>query len=427
MITTAEVEQELAVQLKNEKQTNTVQNIVLLVVSLIIFGGTGLIDKSPSTIITIIAIVFIHELGHWAGMLIFGYRDVRMFFIPFFGAAVSGKSENVSGGRRAVVILLGPCPGIILGTISLLVYWNTHQQIYLTYGTSSIFINGFNLIPFSPLDGGRLLEIVLFSRNAKVEAAFRLVAAIGLGCIAWLFKSIPLGIVSVFALIVIRENYLRSRLAFELQKLSRDNPVEPNARIPTSWIEAILPRLSTGLPEARITAKLLARRAHSIWIRFSQRPPRVWSSIALLAIYLVFCLSVPVGAVLYYKVTQKTVVTSEMDPSGRTVRLVQTYQTNHKIFECPINRSGFYDGHSTAWSSNGQKRKEGAWMNGYANGEWKFYDYNGNLTCIVTYDRGRPVKCMRSQEGVLVEIEPDKWPFSVRPSSQRKPVQIPKP
>jgi len=427
MIAAAEVEQELTAQLNNEKQHNAMQNIVLLVLSLIVFVGTGLVDKSPNTIITIITIIFIHEFGHWLGMVMFGYRDVRMFFIPFFGAAVSGKSGNVSGGRRAVVLLLGPCPGIILGTISLFLYLNNHEQLFLTYGTGSLFINGFNLIPLSPLDGGRLLEIVLFSRNAKIEAAFRLVAALGLGCIAWLFKSIPIGIASVYTLIAIRENYVRSSLALELQKLSKHNPMEPSARMPTSCIEAILPRLSTGIPEARITAKLLARRAHAIWARFSQRPPRLWSSIAISVVYLIFCLSVPIGAVVYYKVTQKTIVTAGLGSSGRTVYLAQIYQGSKKIFECPINLIGFYDGFSTKWHFNRQKYREGNWTNGRPSGEWKFYDFSGNLTYIVTFDSGRLVKCLRNQEGSLMEIGTEHIPNSVKIPTQKKPVKIPAP
>jgi len=51
-------------------------------------------------------------------MKLFGYRDVQMFFIPMLGAAVSGVESNPSSVRKAIVSLLGPLPGIIIGIIS---------------------------------------------------------------------------------------------------------------------------------------------------------------------------------------------------------------------------------------------------------------------------------------------------------------------
>src|SRR5262249_11968035 len=65
----------------------------------------------------LVAVLFIHELGHFAGMKLFRYRDVKMFFIPFFGAAVSGRKGRVAGWKEAVVLLLGPLPALLAGTV----------------------------------------------------------------------------------------------------------------------------------------------------------------------------------------------------------------------------------------------------------------------------------------------------------------------
>ena len=48
-------------------------------------------------------------------MRIFHYRNLRMFFIPLFGAAVTGRNWNVPGWKKALVSLAGPLPGIALG------------------------------------------------------------------------------------------------------------------------------------------------------------------------------------------------------------------------------------------------------------------------------------------------------------------------
>jgi hypothetical protein len=55
---------------------------------------------SPRGLVILVGVLLFHELGHYAGMRLFGYRDVRMFFIPFFGAAVSGKRGGVARGKR---------------------------------------------------------------------------------------------------------------------------------------------------------------------------------------------------------------------------------------------------------------------------------------------------------------------------------------
>ena len=63
----------------------------------------------------LIPILLFHEFGHYVAMRVFGYQDLRMFFIPLFGAAVSGRHYNVPGWKKAIVSLAGPVPGIGLG------------------------------------------------------------------------------------------------------------------------------------------------------------------------------------------------------------------------------------------------------------------------------------------------------------------------
>ena len=38
-------------------------------------------------------------------MRAFKYRNVQMFFIPFFGAAVTGRNFSVAGYKKAIVSL----------------------------------------------------------------------------------------------------------------------------------------------------------------------------------------------------------------------------------------------------------------------------------------------------------------------------------
>src|SRR5215475_12594763 len=65
----------------------------------------------------LIGVLLFHELGHFAAMKAFGYTDLKIFFIPFFGAAVSGHASGIAPWKRAVVALAGPVPGIVVAVL----------------------------------------------------------------------------------------------------------------------------------------------------------------------------------------------------------------------------------------------------------------------------------------------------------------------
>jgi Zn-dependent protease len=175
------------------EQKSWVQTLVLLAASLMVFGAMGLFTYGVTELMLLVGVLFFHETGHYLGMRLFNYRDVRMFFIPFFGAAVSGRSTSVAGYKEAIVILLGPVPGILLGAavgVACLFY---DDELLRTTARMLLLINGFNLLPFMPLDGGRLLQLVLFSRQRHLEAIFRFATALLLMFCAWYLESWVLG------------------------------------------------------------------------------------------------------------------------------------------------------------------------------------------------------------------------------------------
>ena len=112
----------------------------------------------------IIGILLLHEFGHWLPMKLFGYKNVTMFFIPGFGAAVSGKKQHAPAWQDLVVLLGGPLPGLI-GGIAVMVIGYFFQGIpdfWLNAAGLAIVINAFNLLPFLPLDGGKILDLLIF-------------------------------------------------------------------------------------------------------------------------------------------------------------------------------------------------------------------------------------------------------------------------
>lgn len=139
--------------------------------------------KSLPGIFALIAVLLFHEAGHALGMRVFGFRDVRMFFIPFLGAAVSGRGRGVAAWKDAVVSLLGPLPGIYLGGVLTIASVVIPKPWLAQAAQLLLLLNLFNLLPFGALDGGRFLQRVFFSRHRVLDIGFQLV---GSGLLAWL-------------------------------------------------------------------------------------------------------------------------------------------------------------------------------------------------------------------------------------------------
>ena len=65
--------------------------ILTLAASLALWGN--LFDWGFAAIL--VGVLLIHEAGHAIAMRAFGYREISMFFIPFFGAAVTGTEKEM--------------------------------------------------------------------------------------------------------------------------------------------------------------------------------------------------------------------------------------------------------------------------------------------------------------------------------------------
>jgi Zn-dependent protease len=112
----------------------------------------------------------------------FRYKDLGIFFIPLLGAYVSGTKREVSQRESAIILLAGPLPGIILGTVFYILYKN-NPDLYIagiSYYTVSLllmFLNIINLVPIYPLDGGQLLNRVFFNEESWLSRIFVLLSA----------------------------------------------------------------------------------------------------------------------------------------------------------------------------------------------------------------------------------------------------------
>jgi len=261
------------------------KSLMVFAITLALFAMTGWVRyNDPIFLGMLVGILFFHELGHFVAMRLFGYRNVRMFFIPLFGAAVSGRSFQPSGWKKAVVSLMGPLPGVIVGTALLGTFLWGHQPPWvLRLGLMLIFLNLFNLLPLQPLDGGRYINTVLFCRNRWLEAAFRVITSLLMGLLAWKLSSIILGVVAYVMLASTPISYRCAAIANRLRG-HLPKPAPDSDELPPQAVMMIVDEIRTVLPQLKTDAKIAAT-ALNIYEEATTRPPSWLVSVGLLVLY----------------------------------------------------------------------------------------------------------------------------------------------
>lgn len=152
----------------------------------------AIFSKDLMYIAAVLVVLLIHEFGHFFAMKAFKYTNVKLFILPLLGAYVSGKKPVVSQWQMAVIILAGPVPGIIIGFL-LLLYNASHPDEKLQMlGNIFLYLNAINLLPFIPLDGGRLLETLFVNQNHILRLVFSSISIICTLLLAIMSQSILL-------------------------------------------------------------------------------------------------------------------------------------------------------------------------------------------------------------------------------------------
>ena len=114
----------------------------------------------PWFAVGLVAMIFIHEMGHVVEIRRQGMAATAPIFIPFFGAAIFQRSHAQSPMRQAQIGIAGPLAGTIGATAALVLYGSTHWEVLLGWAYLGFLVNLFNMIPFGMLDGGWILAPV---------------------------------------------------------------------------------------------------------------------------------------------------------------------------------------------------------------------------------------------------------------------------
>ena len=122
--------------------------------------------------------LLVHEAGHALVMLVRRSWDWSHFLIPI-PRAMSAKQWPIKGGwQEFLTIMAGPVPGLLFGWIVLIKtdLGAPTSDFVLDFALAAMVVNSVSLLPFLPLDGGRLLDLA-FLRRAPQLRIFGLVLA----------------------------------------------------------------------------------------------------------------------------------------------------------------------------------------------------------------------------------------------------------
>jgi Zn-dependent protease len=104
-----------------------------------------------------VLLLFVHEMGHVIQLRREGINASAPMFIPFLGAVVSAKSLGENAAAEARVGLAGPVLGGLGSVVCLIIWQVTGNTFWEALAFVGFLLNLFNLLPVTPLDGGRAM------------------------------------------------------------------------------------------------------------------------------------------------------------------------------------------------------------------------------------------------------------------------------
>ncbi len=127
--------------------------------------------------------VFLHELAHAVAARVNGIPVLGITLVVF-GGYTSARSDEKGPGPAFVISAVGPGTSLLLGAL----FWALSRATspgplsgaFGYVGWVNLFMAGFNVAPGLPLDGGRMLEAVVWRLSGDHRAGTRIAAWTGM-------------------------------------------------------------------------------------------------------------------------------------------------------------------------------------------------------------------------------------------------------
>lgn len=128
--------------------------------SMVLFVGVYATTYGWAFAAAMVALLFIHEMGHWMWVRANGVKAEVPIFIPFVGAVILLKEIPVDQATRAWIGYAGP----LVGGLGALAFWLLGCALdsgwLMAGGCFGFLLNIFQLLPTKPLDGGWIVGAI---------------------------------------------------------------------------------------------------------------------------------------------------------------------------------------------------------------------------------------------------------------------------
>lgn len=187
--------------------------------------------------LALMAILFLHELGHAWAIRRCGLPVAGFYFLPLMGLAVVPGKPWESRRDETFIAFMGPVSGLALAAVIFGAYWVFRWPLLAGLAGYAAWVNLFNLLPVNPLDGGRVIKSVghSFSRRLGLGIqALGLLAAVGLGL--WLSP-----LIAIFIGFAGWSEFKRDWFAYRIKKSRRQvlRELARELRVPAHPAEVI--------------------------------------------------------------------------------------------------------------------------------------------------------------------------------------------
>ena len=397
--------------LGEEEKQGLLGKLGLFAFTIILFFSLGLGSWSTDDLIILVAVILFHELGHFVAMKLFRYNDVKMFFIPFIGAAVSGKPVHHSSAKSAIISLMGPLPGLIAGGFFVYLFLLEGDSLYRKIAYFLLFLNGFNLLPLTPLDGGRFFEEILFSKNRFFEMAFAILAVLVFAGLGILLRDWLLGLLALINIIQLAPTFHISTIATQLKKKQINNL--QLHKLSAEHLNLITEKLREKFPKLfdPLSGKALAGYASRLIERVNAGGTSVLKTIVFIISYAVIALGAIVCAGLLVVNNHEYELHVYKDK-----KVLKSFYAGdpRPASEVELNQKNEFHGTATAYYQDGKIMQKIEFKNGKVEGKWIEYDQKGAILFsdafkkgrhLLRYANGKTYKLSELNKGVQIEIK----------------------
>ena len=207
--------------------------------------------------LVVLVSLVIHEYGHVRAMKLVGIPTKGFYLIPFFGGAAVPERAFQNRMEEQFVAIAGPIFGLAQAVLFYAVYVYSGHPLAAAIAAWVSILNLINLIPISPLDGGRIMKSVAFSIGSVLGSVF-LIGAISACAAAMIYlKSWALAVITVIALAELL--YLKRSHAFTFMPAM--SPLQMVSSLGLYFLTAagfiLVIAACASVPEAQLALELL--------------------------------------------------------------------------------------------------------------------------------------------------------------------------